>query len=40
MATQNNLVGLSGAFEFMMDDFMEWLLEDRDAGPSLQIILD
>ena len=30
---------LSGAFEFMMDNFVEWLLQDRDAEPSLQIIL-
>ena len=27
---------LSGAFEFMMDNFVEWLLQDRDAEPSVQ----
>ena len=37
---RNHGYTLSGAFEFMMDNFVGWLLQDRDAEPSLQIILD
>lgn len=34
MAIQNDLIDLSG--DFPMDDFVEWLLQNKDAEPSLQ----
>ena len=35
MVTQDDLIDL-WVCEFTMDDYVEWLLQDRDTKPSLQ----
>lgn len=40
MAAHNNLIDLSGDFEFTMDDYVEWLLQERDADSPLQTATD
>lgn len=37
MVTQEDLIDLWGDCEFTMNDYVEWLLQDRDTEPSLQI---
>lgn len=35
MVTQEDLIDLWGDCEFTMNDYVEWLLQDRDTEPSL-----
>lgn len=40
MDAHNNLIDLSGDFEFTMDDYVEWLQQERDADSPLQTTTD
>lgn len=40
MTTQDDSIDLRGDFEFTMEGYVEWILQDRGEEPFLQIILD
>lgn len=40
MTTQDDPIDLRGDFEFTMEGYVEWILQDRGEEPFLQIILD
>ena len=40
LAAHNNLIHLNGDFEFTMDDYVEWLQQERDVDSPLQTTTD